>query len=385
MLKKYVIVIFSVIIVILCSCNTKPKYGQAEKIIVRDNNTSTIYSDIINNCRYIKLETTKECLIGGVDQVIVCGNRIYVSDSYRTKSLFVFDTTGNFIFKINHLGKGPGQYINLGTFNINIMKKLICIYDYDLIKMINYDYNGKFINERKTKYRFTSFDFYKGDTLIADVANLEYDGINQGSNILFIEPSGKVYAKEFPIDKKKKYAFIPFCNLAKYKDYYTYLPTFDNVIYNIDNKRNISPRYVFDFGKKWPTDEFFNDKQGHFFKRLKLSNFIYDLKYYETESNLFLTFRNGDILRKVVYSKISKKVVEINETGNDKTLGLHNDMYMLGKNMNEIITCIYPDRLLEEMENTNNKNIYSERYQKLCNGTKSSDNPILAFFSLKQF
>ena len=67
-------------------------------------------TSIFKDVRTIILETREDCLIGRIESLQVFDERIYILDSRKAKSLFVFDMEGKFIQKIGSYGNGPGEY-----------------------------------------------------------------------------------------------------------------------------------------------------------------------------------------------------------------------------------------------------------------------------------
>ena len=91
---------------------------------------SILLSSLFKNIRAIILETNEDCLIGQIDELQVFDGYIYILDSKKAKSLFVFDMDGRFIRKIGSLGSGPGEYIQLLDFTLDTENRFIYLLDY---------------------------------------------------------------------------------------------------------------------------------------------------------------------------------------------------------------------------------------------------------------
>lgn len=65
----------------------------------------------------IPLETTSESLIREISKMVVFLNRLYVWD-YTLATIFVFDESGHYLYKLAKKGHGPGEYIDLSDFFI---------------------------------------------------------------------------------------------------------------------------------------------------------------------------------------------------------------------------------------------------------------------------
>lgn len=104
-------------------------------------------SDIAEEIRYVKLETSPESLIGKIDKFIIYKKRIYIMDEMRGGSLYCFDINGKFIFRIEKTGKGPGEYLALHNFTIDTFENQITIVDQLSSKLLRYSLDGEYIDE----------------------------------------------------------------------------------------------------------------------------------------------------------------------------------------------------------------------------------------------
>lgn len=107
------------------------------------------FLEIFEEVEIIPLETSKKSMIQKITKFEISNNRIYVLDA-RQRTLCIFDTHGNFIKKIQSIGKGPEEYLEITDFNINKSKKQIELLS-PLGNMITYDLNGIFIKKNKLK------------------------------------------------------------------------------------------------------------------------------------------------------------------------------------------------------------------------------------------
>ena len=102
-------------------------------------------SSFFKSVQTIILENRKECLIGNISEIQVFNEFIYILDSRKTKSLFVFDMEGRFIRKIGGLGNGPGEYIEPNDFTLDIENGIIYICDIRN-RVLKYSLDGTYIH-----------------------------------------------------------------------------------------------------------------------------------------------------------------------------------------------------------------------------------------------
>ena len=134
----------------LFACNSKKKKESNLPTLVIsdwDRNKDINISDICDTLMYIPLETTDESLLKSVNWIKMSKTRIYVADN--NIGLKVFSLKGKFLFKIADKGKGPGEFGEFTSFDIN-EKDEILVNDNRNQKLIFYSNNGAFLKEVRT-------------------------------------------------------------------------------------------------------------------------------------------------------------------------------------------------------------------------------------------
>lgn len=157
------------LIILFCSCNRKGtlESGKSEIPVVIDllsepESEVSRLSDISTNVQYFPLQTTKNSLIGYVDKIVTCGNNIYIKNSYS--EILCFDLEGNFLFKLNKTGRGPGEYSYITDFDISSDNKtLISLSNGKILIFNNNNYEFVFTKSINLKPPFPSkIDFLPG-------------------------------------------------------------------------------------------------------------------------------------------------------------------------------------------------------------------------------
>ncbi len=196
------------------------------------------YSDI----EAIPLETSSECQIGRIDKLVVNREFIFTFD-YRQKTIFIFNTKGEYIFKIKNIGKGPGEYSVLCDFWIDTDNKQIEVLDRK--KIIKYDYKGKFISEIKLSVNAISFA----------KTSLGYYYVWSGTNVVdrdrgtvyYLNNKGKVVSEYFKWDGKGR---LPTSHnmFTKTKDGILFRPFVQDYILRKFDDNGINNMHKADFG-----------------------------------------------------------------------------------------------------------------------------------------
>ena len=96
---------------------------------------------------YVKLNTPPKHRVGTVDKIITVGDKWYFLDVFNSASFFCFDTTGNFIFELNSIGKGPEEYIEPWDIIYNPFFHALELYNRPGQKIIRYSLDGTFLKE----------------------------------------------------------------------------------------------------------------------------------------------------------------------------------------------------------------------------------------------
>ena len=85
------------------------------------------FSSFFKKATCILLDDNRNALIGSFSKLLVFNERLFVLDAAIAKSLFVFNMEGTFIRKIGSLGHGPGEFVRIKDFTINLDKNEIML------------------------------------------------------------------------------------------------------------------------------------------------------------------------------------------------------------------------------------------------------------------
>ncbi|MCL2561894.1 MAG: 6-bladed beta-propeller [Rikenellaceae bacterium] len=142
-----IIVCLSVAALIFSGCRSKVPvyYGDAEVIEIPKTVTESIF-DVVDNYRYIPLNVggNLAAAIGGIDKVRVFRDKIYVMDNITTHKLLIFDKDGTFLKNVGRKGRGPQEYVELTTFEIDYHREEILIRDNTSEKVLVFGLDGEY-------------------------------------------------------------------------------------------------------------------------------------------------------------------------------------------------------------------------------------------------
>jgi hypothetical protein len=315
---------FIFILFLACTSNNKEDISPDSKVITVDldaNMGEKNVFDIAASVTMLRLEEDDENPIGFIDKMIITRTRIYILDSQRAKSLFIYDRDGNFKNIIYHVGNGPGEYTYPKDFDIEKGTENIIIMDGNLRKLLYYTKDGNFISDLSFKNTFVNaFSTTNKDALILDKGNTISDESN--NYIRIVDNKGETIKELLSIPEYlKEITITPRNPLQKIQDTVLYLPSLSNLVYQIvDNQ--IALRYQFDFGKSWPGKGFFESKKGNhplqIAQDLEKDEYVSFLNFLESKDVIHSNFYFGDKLFSYYYNKNSEKAILFYST--DRTL-----------------------------------------------------------------
>jgi hypothetical protein len=150
------VILFAVLVALVCSSCKK-------KIIVNDQNVENavlidkkfplIDTTIFKTRKLIQLETNDSCLIGSITRIIELDNKIYIFDKKRQRT-YIFNTNGEFISSIYHMGQGPGEYVQITDICLDKHKNQIIFLCSIPNKLMYFDLNGHLNHEHKLENTF---------------------------------------------------------------------------------------------------------------------------------------------------------------------------------------------------------------------------------------
>jgi len=200
-------------------------------------------SQIIDNIKFIPLETNDYSMIGSVAKIIKYDDKYIIMDKKMAKKLFVFDKEGKFLYNIGSIGKGPGEYSRLMDFTVDEKEGCLYLID-DRIKIIKTQMDGTLIFEKKVPQEYS------------DIKNiLAHKGLIYVTSAYGISNQKKYHIAQLDKNLNPIAWFLPFeygfpgswpykNRLFIFNNSINYVSTFDNVIYTKSGDEFIE-RYKF--------------------------------------------------------------------------------------------------------------------------------------------
>jgi hypothetical protein len=307
----------------LISCrneNLSTKCDQTVIIRIDDNlvdNKFTDYNNLIDSIEIVKLETSKNSLIGNIRKTIYFNNKLYVDD-ISNSSIIIFNRNGSFVDKLSKRGKGPDEYIELRDFQIDDSGN-IHVLTYNGIKTYNpslsltnyikFNYNKRGIENNlgrsiqfiyNEKYLFT----YCGSFGLKEFAK------KKDFALICLDSNQNIVSKYLPVKYEYSAGHQHFF-YSNEKIYFTNTRGNDT-IYQLQSNTLI-PKYYIDYGKNRLTEnDMEKGRQELYMKSLQNHLMGNNQDVYENNKYLCFTTSYGNLMKQIIYNKNSKKIMVLN-------------------------------------------------------------------------
>lgn len=301
---------FVLLMVLLLSCQQQERTNNNDAEIIqiskKEIRDEIDVGKMVEEVRYVELETTEESLIGNVSKVIAYKDKIYIKDRFVASKIYIFDATGRFITTVSRIGKGPGEYMNLDDIAVDTYRKELLVSDASSQKIIVFDLEGEFLREFKIPY-WVSGVFALQNHYLLYLHNTN----NEKYNLLVVDKQKtKIVNKLFPLVMGRDGVIntIPFFEFSN-ETLFTF--SMVNEIYNITDIEagSIKTKYIFSFDET-PTLKAIENKSSE-----EIYNFMIDQSYCyfpffinETSRWLLFNFMLGDKKKFAFYDKKEKSI-----------------------------------------------------------------------------
>ncbi len=303
----------------LLSCSHKKN----SSAIDLDRNDKVSIFELADSISIVQLETTNESIFKYISKVIPHKNRFYVFDKLSL-TVFCFDSTGKFLFKINKKGRGPEEYENVEDIYIdNFNDQLLLLVPWGYV--LTFDLEGNFISKKKLPDEVKSYNqiyAVNRDTLLFLSSN-EYQAI------YYSRKNDSIINKCLGVDEMPEIEYTK-GDVYMYNDsVYFSSAGFDNKVLNMSHPdRRVA--YNWDFGKNNLTKKRISNEMKSRLKAMKekrsysmLDNFGDDSypTFYRCRSLETDRFEMTSVLYKIPFSylcvfrdKVDGKVKVFRET-----------------------------------------------------------------------
>ena len=134
---------------VLCACNKTERPESPRNFTVEDLVISTELTGHLDTTQYViskvvPLTGGEDVIIPQYDKLVFQGDKVYILDKSISKRVFVYDTLGNFQYKVGEAGRALNEfYRQPSDFSVDSRGR-IYLFDSEGPKIIKYDEQGKY-------------------------------------------------------------------------------------------------------------------------------------------------------------------------------------------------------------------------------------------------
>jgi hypothetical protein len=135
--EKITIFLFAIL---LSSCNKAESQKKVIDLLISPNSELTNISEIATDIEYLPLQTTEKSIIRYILDLKQTQNGLYIRSN--TNEVFHFDNSGNYLFKLSRIGRGPEEYESIYDFDVTENGDLCVILTHNRIQFYRITNDG---------------------------------------------------------------------------------------------------------------------------------------------------------------------------------------------------------------------------------------------------
>lgn len=358
--------------------------NQRLEIIHMDSASTPLkFTDVIDSIQIIPLESKQDNMIGTIDKVIFYNNQFYILDK-SFSSLMQFDRSGKYLGAYGSMGQGRGRFSKIQDFLLDTSRKEVLILS-NSTQASKFHYalqSHTFTNSEDANLYARNFAYFEGKCLYFLDNNI--NKVSGRYNLISIDTVSQKMQRAFPLfpGYQPEYAFSGF--LTPTPTGILYNSPMSDTVFEIDDK-GIYARYLIDLGSSTMPDSV--RRNFNLFQKYALKYSAFQNNFIESAHFVALTITKGRLFVQAFYNRTSKKLYQIEPS--DKSLGFGN---LIGvpvgiiedkKYVASIKASDLADLYRSDSTSAQAVNQYSPALAKLMPSIKSTDNPVLVIFQLK--
>lgn len=380
-MKLYLLVFLSSLFILSCTKKKQTEYNidfSFEKLC-----KSTL-SEAISSYSIVKLETNKDSKINIIKKGIIKNDRIYLLNHQESKQeILIFSMSGDYINKISRKDEGDNEFQSIVDFDLHPVNGQINLLDQKQRKVVAFDENTDFVETYKINYPAKEIAFGMKGGKVFTVFRIEYqeENVNSGYEIITYDENNKLANTFFPFRAEINKVQSHVRTLMKRKGKVMFLREGTNHLYEIDLKRcRKSSNFIFP-KPVLPAEKVY----AAFFKgEVDLTNYIYNVDYFESGTILYTTFSSTDGNYIGIYNKKAGNSSLYNMLLDPKCkCGIKIDI--IGSFNNYFIVQIPRTKIssvMNVLDNTRTKCI-NEEMAGIIDNMKPGENPILLLLEIQ--
>jgi hypothetical protein len=246
-MKQFNFIILAIVAILGSFCTNQISQNVNSISRMPDGNKDFILlSQISSEVEFIILEENDSTFFDYITKFKAVDS-LFFFISNRNLNLFCFRSSGEFVFKTNQIGRGPGEYTTITDYAIDKSRSIISIYDINLRKFFEFDFSGRLLNEISSHWFFNDIEWMDDGFLGFESANFNMvNNVKIAPGLILLDSSytfvQHVYKLEQPTDHVVK------SSLFNLYGEILFSPFWESTIYKIEERKLVEYR-KFDFGE----------------------------------------------------------------------------------------------------------------------------------------
>ena len=392
---RILFILLTVIVVFACSTPI-PKTGSTFvgevplKTLKIDSTITINPSEVIADVSFVRLESSRSCFIGMIDQILFANDKIIVFDRRKVKGIFVFDKNGKFLNRIGSLGRAANEYIDPGHIALVPGKDQVAVLDVANKKIKIYRFDGKYVGSEDLPLYILSVEYITENIKVGSIIGRQSMSIpeHKGASLLMFNKDWQITSSGFQDPYQSSMNFNSTNNLTKFADRVYYTPPYEDKIYRV-YPDSLQLLYQIDFGDRaMPTPGKYKLSDTRLFGELLRKSCTFEGEFIDLRDWTLLCTADGYRMRTFLYNKVKDSVYRV-EKGVSSPLEIffnapryyYNDSCVVSfaDASNVVRMNSWMRRFIENVPQTEKT---KEQVEELSKVTEN-DNPILFFYTLK--
>lgn len=251
---KHLVISFLMLTMIGCKNEKRDESctGQVMNLSISEMTERVGCANLTDSISFIRLsDSNQDALFKGINKCTIHEGRIYILDYFGTSTLTVFNTAGDFLFKVGSQGNGVGEYHRITDFDV--WNDNIYVLDSQSRKILVYNKDGQFTKEHSYNGKLEGVN-----SLVVTVDGEFLLGMdveqNPSAQVVLADSDFNINQTLLTFDEKTTRKHLNIGSFRRCGDRIVYYYPVSNRIYQFDQSGAIVREYDISIGAPIPDD-----------------------------------------------------------------------------------------------------------------------------------
>ena len=353
--------------------------------IVSASTSDTPLDSIIAKIEYVKLKSTEEHPVGGIDNLLITPEHIIVADRHLAKSIFIFDRQGMIQTVICRHGRGPQEYLSIFDVVLTPDQKRIAVLDNYGKKILYFDLAGNFLFHKDTPFYPIFFKYLDDENMLMVTYGLGADdpglvSYPYNNDLLYCVDTTMQIKKSFmPNQFSKEFGASCTPKVKQFNNSQVFAShIYSDTIYQVTPEGMI-PKYWIDLSPVDGIANFWKEMTPEKHETI-LNEIFFNGDFLENDH--FAIFRPFGDIPNILFSKETKKCYYLGKSSSS-VFGIYVGSVRFAYK-DQFITVVPAFELCGGPKIRNADQKYQKLEEEIKTGLTENDDPVLLFYTLKE-